>query len=231
MAEHKSAEQVLEQHIRDMGTDLGTLYTALVNEVIWVHAKWTQYQQLYARSSERIALLNDVAGHFFGIIQDSLLEDVILHLTRLTDPPQSLGKDNLTLQRLHAFISDARLAKEVNDLVQAVVVACESARKWRNRQLAHRDLGLALASATVPLPGISYADIKAALAAMRAVLNCLESHYWNSETAYELFLTEGGEADSMVYDLSKGVRAEEQRRERLQQGKPLPEDTEPGDEV
>ena len=231
MAEHQSVEQGLEQHIRDMGTDLGTLYNVLTNEVAWVHAKWAQYQQLYTRSSEQITLLNEVARHFFGIIQDALLEDIILHLAKLTDPPQSMGKDNLTLRRLPAFISNAQLTAEVTDLVEAARAACESSRAWRNRRLAHRDLGLALAIATEPLPGISYATIKAALAAMAAVLNCLEGHYWNSETAYEHFLTEGGEADSMVYYLSEGVRAEEQWRERLQQGKPLPEDIAPRNQV
>jgi len=231
MAEYKSAEQVLEQHIRDMGAEFGALYNALTNEVAWVHAKWTQYQQLYGRSLERITLLNEVAGHCFGVIQDALLEDVILHLARLTDRPQSRGKDNLTLRRLPALISDMQLAARVKALVEATLAACESACAWRDRRLAHRDLALALASATEPLPGISYTDIKTALAAMRAGLNCVESHYWNSETAYEHFLTEGGDADSLVHYLSKSVRAEERRRERLQQGKPLPEDLEPEAEV
>jgi AbiU2 len=106
MAEHKSAEQVLEQRIRAMGTDLGTLYHALTNDVAWMHAKWDQYQQLYMHSPERITLLNSVAGAFFGIIQDTLFENVILHLARLIDPPQSMGKDNLTLRRLSAVISN-----------------------------------------------------------------------------------------------------------------------------
>src|SRR5207249_4795011 len=109
MGEYKSAEQVLEQHIRDIGAELGALYNALTNEVAWVHAKWSQYQQLYARSPERIAFLNEVAGPFFGVIQDALLEDVVLHLARLTDPPKSMGKDNLTLQRLPALISNVQL--------------------------------------------------------------------------------------------------------------------------
>jgi hypothetical protein len=45
------------------------------------------------------------------------------------------------------------------------------------------------------------------------------------------FLTEGGDADSLVYYLPKGVRAKERQRERLQQGKPLPENLEPENEV
>src|SRR5574337_1133258 len=134
MAEHRSAEQVLEQHIRDMGTDLGTLYNVLTNEVAWVHAKWTQYQQLYAHSPERITLLNETAGHFFGIIQDALFEDVILHLARLTDPPQSMRKHNLTLCRLPPLISHTQLRAGVTDLVKTAQAACESVREWRNRR-------------------------------------------------------------------------------------------------
>lgn len=185
MAEHKSAEQVLEQRIRAMGIDLGTLYHALTNDVAWVHAKWDQYQQLYMHSPERITLLNSVAGAFFGIMQDTLFESVILHLARLIDPPQSMGKDNLTLRRLPAVISNEPLRVKVADFIETTQVACEAARAWRNRRLAHRDLGLALATATEPLPGISYATINTALAAMAAVLNCLEGHYWHAETIYE----------------------------------------------
>ena len=231
MGEHKSAEQVLEQHVRDMGPDLGAVYNALTNDVAWVHAKWNQYRQLYDRSPERIALLNEVAGHFFGVMQDSLLEDIVLHLARLTDPPKSVGKDNLTIQRLPKLISDAQLEAEVRTLVDAALAACEFTRAWRNRRLAHRDLALALASATDPLPDINRAEIEAALAAIRDVLNSLAGHYWDSETAYEQVITDGGEADSLVYYLQKGVRAEERRFERLRQNKPLLEDIEPEGQV
>jgi hypothetical protein len=51
--------------------------------------------------------------------------------------------------------------------------------------------------------------------------------FWQTETAYERFWPAGGDADSLVYYLLKGVRAEERRMERFRQGKPLPEDVEP----
>ncbi len=128
MGEHKSAEEVLEQHLQDMGTELGVVYNALTNDVAWVHAKWNQYRHLYAHSPERIVVLNQAAGHFFGVMQDSLLEDIVLHLARLTDPPRSVGKDNLTLQRLPALIPDVQLAAEVKALFGGALTACGSAR-------------------------------------------------------------------------------------------------------
>ncbi|MFH0872748.1 MAG: hypothetical protein V1878_09720 [bacterium] len=58
MAENKTSAQVREQHIRDMGPDLGAVYNALYNDVTSLHARWTLYQQLFAKSAERIELLN-----------------------------------------------------------------------------------------------------------------------------------------------------------------------------
>ena len=231
MEEDRSAREILEQCLRDMGTELGGVYDALRNEVFWVHTKWNQYRQLYARSSEQIDLLNQTASHFFGLIQDSLLEDVVLHLARLTDPLRSRGKDNLTLQRLPALISDEELALEVSKLLDSVLTACGFARTWRNRRLAHRDLALVLASPTDPLPGISRAEIEEALASIRAMLNRLAGYYWNSETAYQRFITIGRDADRLVYYLQLGLRAEKRRLERLQRGEPLPEDFQSGSEV
>lgn len=226
MGEDRSPEEVLAECIRDMGSELGTTYAALRNEVAWIHAKWNQYRQLYARSPERVDLLNQVARHFFGVVQTSLLEDVVLHLARLTDPPKSVGKENLTLQRLKlpALIPEERLAAEVGELLESALTACGTARDWRNRHLAHRALALAMASPTDPLPGISREDIEVALLSIRAVLNRLAKYYWNSEVAYQQVIAIGRDADSLVYYLSLGLRAEEQRLERLEKGEILPED-------
>jgi hypothetical protein len=226
MVESKSGEELLEQSIRDMGPELGPLYHALRNEVTWVHAKWKQYRQLYAVSPERIDLLNQAAGHFFGVIQDSLLEDVVLHLARLTDSPQSRGKSNLTLRALPELIIEEPLASDIKTLVSAALAACGFVQAWRNRRLAHRDLTLALASSTDPLPGISRSDVEAALASTGAVLNRLAGHYWDTEVAYHHFIAVGRDADRLVYYLQLGVRAEVQRQKRLERGEPLPEDIE-----
>jgi hypothetical protein len=209
----KSAEDVLKEHIDVMGDELGRIYNSLTNEVTWVQDKWNQYQQLYIDSSERIELLNNVAGHFFGVIQDVLLKDVILHLATLTDPPQSVGKDNLTLQRLPNLLSDPILIEKVKTLVDAAIASCATSKTLRNRLIAHRSLELAIASATVPLPNISYADIRKALAAIIAVINCLESHYFDSQID-EHIITPFGDAGSLVKYIFQGLKAENELRER-----------------
>jgi len=230
MGEHKSAEQVHEKHLRDMGSQLGEVYHALWNEVGWVHAKWQQFRQLYAHSPACIELLNDVAGHFFGIVQDVLWEDVILHIARLTERPTTAGQANLTLVALPPLISDTALAQEVDDLVETAKSEAAFAKKWRDKRLAHRDILVALEKGAEPLPGVSRQGVERALAAIRAVMNRLEEYYWQSEVAYSHFLATG-EADDLVYYLRLAKQFERKRSELLGQGKYVPEDWEEPPEV
>lgn len=225
MARRKSPEQIQEQHLATLGPGLGPDYHALYNEVTWLHAKWQQYRILFAESAERIELLNSVSGFFFQVIRDVLWNDVLLHLARLTDPPQSMQKNNLTIRRLPALIDHAKLSDEVRALIEVAEKRASFARTWRNKHLAHRDHLLAVDSAAEPLPGISRKNMEEALSAIRAVLNKIEDHYWNSQVAFEHFLA-FDDAETLVHYLRAGVEAEARRRERLSEGRPLAEDLE-----
>ncbi len=225
MAENKAAEQVRDEHLQALGPTLGPLDHALHAEVTWLHAKWKQYRILFAESPERIELLNGVAGFFFHVIQKVLWEDVVIHIARLTDPPKSVGKDNLTLLRLAAAVQVPALSLEITNLVEQARTDAEFARVWRNRHLAHRDLELAVDDRATPLPGISRENMERALAAVREVLNKIEGHFWQSEVAFTHFLARD-DAESLTYYLKVAVDAESRQRERLLQGRAVPEDFE-----
>jgi AbiU2 len=223
----ESPEDIRNERIRDMGTELGTVYDLLWKDGVWLHAKWRLYRQLYANSPERVAF--KAAGHFFGAIQRTLFEDVILNLMRLNDPLKSGSKDNLALRRLPGLITDESLASKLQELVDAASNASLPMRDWRNWRLAHRDLAVALATTSDPVPGISRADIEAALRAVQAVFDCIEGHYWHREPMdyHQHFVPAGGDAERLVHYLQEGVRAEQRKMRCLLAGKPLPEDLEP----
>ena len=219
MAEHKTHEQVHEERNEVLGPKLGPLYQGLYEEVTWLHAKWKQYRILFAESPGRIRLLNEVAGFFFRVIQDVLWEDVVLHIARLTDPPKSAGKDNLTLLRLEGALTEQALTEpalsvEVATLVERARMAAKFARDWRNRRLAHRDLSLAIENGVRPLPGISRADVENALDGIWAVLNKIEGHFFQSQVAFEEFLA-SDDAESLACYLELAV---DRRRESLKSG-------------
>ncbi|UCF05216.1 MAG: hypothetical protein JSV33_15060 [bacterium] len=231
MDRYKSADEVREEHIQVLGPVLGIFYHALQRDVTWIHAKWLEFRKLYARSEKRIDLLNEAAAFFFRVVQDVLWEDVLLHIARLTDPPKSAGRPNLTINRLAELIPDPIVAEDVHNLVNTAIQKCSFAREWRNRHLAHRDLDLAMETRqATALPGVSRQSVIDALSAISAVLNRVESHYFDSEVAFGHFLVHD-DADALVHHLVVAVRYGERKRERFRQGKPLPEDLEPEPEA
>jgi len=229
-----TVEELRDRHIREMGAELGAIYHVISNEVAGLHAKWEQYCRLFATSERRVKLLNETAGYFFRLIQDTFFEDVVLGLARLTDSIQigrgKKAQENLTLQRLPSLIPDPRLRQDLEGLVEAALDACDAPRAWRNKRLAHRDLPVALATTGDPLPGISRADINVALGAFRTLLNQLEENY-GAPVYYEHVLTNAGDADSLLYFLNRGRKGEQAMRARLRAGTPLPEDLIPEEEI
>ena len=95
MGETLSPEQVRDRSVAAMPTPLGEIHYALHNEVAWLHLKWKDFRALFGRDQETIDLLNAAAPAFFHALQRMMWEDVLLHLCRLTDPPQSGRRDNL----------------------------------------------------------------------------------------------------------------------------------------
>jgi hypothetical protein len=65
-----TAEEVEKHHLSVLGPTAGPVYHALHNDVIWLHAKWLQFRQLYGTSSERLDILNQATGFFFRVVED-----------------------------------------------------------------------------------------------------------------------------------------------------------------
>lgn len=222
-ASERTAEQAKSDHIAKMGDEIGSVYSALWQEVAWINRKWAQYVELFGTSPERIELLNRSAPSMIRTIQDTLWEDVLLHLARLTDPPKSMGKVNLSVRHLAALLASSPISTEAEALAAAALDACEFARDWRNRRLAHRDLDLALGQSVQPLAPASRAAVKASLAALEELLNAVSLHYLDSTTLFHLG-PGGDDAVSLLYLLRDGLRSRDERLERKRRG-----DHRPGD--
>ncbi len=202
-----SAEDVQARYLAAMGSELGTFYTALCNELIWLYAKWLEYRKLYAQSPERIDLLNEAASSFFGMIQAVLWDDILLHLARLTDKRGSGDRTNLTIQRLPDLVTDTQLQARLQLLVTAALETCAFLENWRNKRLAHADLKLALDAGAELLPPISRQQLGEALAAVAAVVNAVQSHYFDSTIAFEHFASHS-DAEALIYQLALAARTE-----------------------
>jgi hypothetical protein len=67
------------------------------------------------------------------------------------------------------------------------------------------------------------AQLNASLNALAAVLNAVSGHYLKSETRFDMFARHAG-AIKLLYLMDEGVRAFDEREERIQSGNPKEED-------
>ena len=216
MSRYSTDDEVKLEHIDKLGNDLGLLYHELWNEVGWLYLKWEDYVELFGTNPTRIDLLNKSAPVFFRIIQDTLFENVLLHIARLTDPPKSSGKKNLTIQSLPSLVN-APIRVSVVDHISNAIEKASFCRDWRNRHIAHRDFGLSIGEHVEPLKQASRAKVKEALDSISKVLNIVSEYYMQSGVVFDSIGGPGGALD-LLYVLDDGLKADMARRKRIESG-------------
>jgi len=177
-------DEVLVGQIAAMGPELGNLYHAISREVSSLHWRWGEYRVLFAEKPSRIDLMNQSAPFFFRVVHDAIFESTLIGIARLVGPPFSAGKSNLTIRRFEALIAGASLKAEIAALVERAQTAADFAIEWRKRQIAHRDLHLALNVSPNPLPTATAEKVNLALSALHEVLGKVEVAYLKSATIH-----------------------------------------------
>lgn len=221
-ATHYTREQAKDHYIAAMGEDLGCAFYALWQEVVWLHNEWDEYVQLFGTKPSRITLMNKAAPRFFRMVQDELMDAVVIRIARLTDPPKSTGKSNLSIQQLPLLIKNESFSKEVLNIVTDALKAAEFCRTRRHRRIAHTSLDLALEVLKEPLPNLTRDNINAAIVSLAKVLNAVSFHYVKSTTAFDVVSNPGG-AQSLLRIVEYGLAKKEERMAALQRAE-LPRD-------
>ena len=63
-------------------TELSSQFLPLFKDIFWLGMKWHEYATLFGDKSN-FELLHRTAGYLFQIIDDTMWDDMILHLSRL----------------------------------------------------------------------------------------------------------------------------------------------------
>lgn len=162
---------------------------------------------MFGKSKERIELLNACAGEFFFIIQDALLADVQLSMSRLAERVKTSGKKNATLERLSNEIAMPPIP-QLTGCLQDYRDRCDKITLRRNKELAHADLGALLRrngfAGGTPIPGPSRQEIEEALKALREFMNAVEGYFNDPPMDYEIFASPD-DGDSLVEILKQGL--------------------------
>jgi hypothetical protein len=201
-------DELRDEYVCAMGPRLGLLCAELQNDFVWLQRKWSNFQELFGKGQERIDLLNRAASNFFYFLHRLLLEDAMLHLCRLSDPPKTTlrsgDRENLSVLAIMSMISDPELKASVRTKTIEVRKSCEFARKWRNRRLAHTDVMNRRKSPALPLPAVTSNDIEGALKAIGSVLTLVEDHF---EMPHSVLVADPWGAESLVHYLEKADEA------------------------
>jgi|SRR3989339_1566052 len=191
------------------------IFQELKKEITWLHGRWVIYKQLFDHSEKRIELINECASTFFYVIQDVLLGDIQVVLSKLTDPARFGKHDNLSFEQLQLRVEtqgEKNLSADLRKLLDELHNKCQSFRHWRNKRLAHLDLTTAMKSSFNPLPRISIQMIQEALELTREYMNTIQRHYMDSETGYDLFFMRS-DGEALISILKFGLRYLEMERE------------------
>jgi hypothetical protein len=210
-----------------MGQSLGEVFHELSLELTLLCWHFQEVRELYGEHGARLELMNHTAPFFFWMLQRTWWDEALLGLTRLLAPEASMGKPNLTFQRLSALIPDPALKAKIADAVSALTKKAAFAMQWRNKRIAHRDLDHSLKRTVTALPPVSLQDVSSVLEDMADVLNSIELHFTHESTSYVRSPISHG-VMAMLSVLRDGVRLEEKRQSRLEKGEYDPADWDDG---
>jgi hypothetical protein len=197
----------------------------LWDELVNLHHAWDQFLKLYAHSEDRVKVLNASARSFFAGLQRLLIRDVILSISRLTDPPRSLGKANLVLWSIlddQRLVDRPQLKEQLECEIREVRDMAGPVRKHRNTYIAHLDHATAVGTSVDPLPGVTRGLVDQLIARMEAAYHTYRSQLDETDVSFELSAL--GDVDQLASALEGGQqwreheRAERRRRYGLDPG-------------
>lgn len=181
------------------------IFAGLRSEFIEINARWIMYRQLYGVGPERVELLNESAGTFFNQLQWVLLNDTVLALSRLTDPSESFGRENLVLAQLFDRLDPELhrdLIQKLKEHLTEVANRCAPFRTIRNRRVAHADLLTALKIDPDPLPGITREMVEKALESIQEFMNKFEYCFCGSTMLYRHTVT-NSDGEALIWQLKR----------------------------
>jgi hypothetical protein len=170
-------------------SEVDKLYEPLRTEAVWAHAKWQVWRGLYGNRG-RIEILRASAAGFFSILQGTLFDDVLMAVSRLTDPRGVGKRENLTLDHLSAHLASIGMdsARTKFDAILASLRAdCSAIREVRNKLLGHRDLAATLSGGST-LSTIRAREVDVALDHLAEALNLFERALGKSVWMYKQFI-------------------------------------------
>ena len=110
------------------------------DQCVWLQTCYNTYRALYESGADTQGLLTRSASRFFHDLNTILIEYVLLQISKITDPPESQGRENLTVSNINRQLQAAGLlTQEITDASTAIMRYRELIKESRNRVISHQD--------------------------------------------------------------------------------------------
>jgi len=188
-----------------MSISLESVFNCVNKNVIKLSYRWKIYCQLFDSGNENIALLNSSGREVFKLFQQLVLDDTILALSRLTDPPSSgKDKDNANIKHILDLAGgslSSSASTELNTTLARLEVHVQNLRVHRDKALAHSDVKHELQVEV--LPPITYDELESAMRECRTLMSKLGSELFKQTSCYDVIVPFGSGGNDLLALLSK----------------------------
>jgi hypothetical protein len=144
-----------------------------------LHWRWAAWKQLFVGDENRkYDLMNTSAHYLFRVIEEALIDNVVLGICKLADPPQGGPwrdrRDNLVLERFLDEMKASGDSREgaARDLLNTLREGISPLKRARDRAIAHRDFRTVLH--VEPLDPIQYQTVDDSLKLVVRVAELIE---------------------------------------------------------
>ena len=168
--------------------------------------KFSLVYHLYFKDG-RVEFLQKMVPSFFGHMQHALLNEVILGLCKLTDPPHTSRNKNFSLTRLADIIQPQ--SKKLEVLSTRIYKRIErkdvqAIRAHRNKRLSHNDYDVIMNDAD--LPGFSLEQIEKIFSDFFKILDKVSMELFGAKIMYTNEMQAAYEADYVFEALMAGKK-------------------------
>jgi hypothetical protein len=187
-----------------MPAELGEVFRGFFQEYSIIRVKWRLYKQLFG-DIECIDLLNRHGAHGFGVVQDVIIKDVILCITRMMNTSKEAWGDPANLATLLIDLvahKQAVLADELRAIRDGIRPVVDGLTRWRDVRISRNDYAsfVDMKASIDALPPPSRQMVEDILSAMGQILDELRAHYPGLEEQHE-DVSHAGEFEELMSHL------------------------------
>jgi hypothetical protein len=222
---NRTAAEAKADNIEKMGPELGAQFSELWQRVVKVHVYWGEFIDMFGAKESRLDIMNESAPAFFHMLRTELADMILLQLSRITDKPVVSGHKTLTIRNLPSLITDQTARLAVSALVDVAIAKTDTCRDHRNMLIAHDNLYHALRDPQAkPFDLATKHDIDEAVKGIAEVMRAVSLHCCDSDMIFDTGNPRVHGFVELLYVMRDGLKARDEREERMRSGKYTPDD-------